>query len=211
MLPYVPFSDNTSWSFDIFYDQAEHQWKVKVAEGSEGYYQNIEDTIQAIENDIHKNSKEIIDIKQKYLDKYGEIKDIQYIDGIIEENKKLLLEYETKKTSDLETIENIKKYDDYIENNKKYELWKKKLVELQEKEKEDRMRYSASLTFKENILLGLELSEPVQKSFNNALAMSQLLEFTSSLENSLESQIGAGTALLQFVCNLHVHMASKSS
>ena len=51
MLPYVPFNDNTSWSFDIFYDQAEHQWKVKLAEGSEGYYQNIEDTIQAIEND----------------------------------------------------------------------------------------------------------------------------------------------------------------
>ena len=54
MLPYVPF-DNNSWSFDIFYDQAEHQWKVKLAAGSEGYYQNIEDTIQAIENDAELN------------------------------------------------------------------------------------------------------------------------------------------------------------
>ena len=113
----------------------------------------LQKNIESIEHDINRNTKEIIDMRKNYVDKYGEIKSISYIESIIDDNKKLLLENETKRTSALSTIENIKKYDEYIENNKKYELWANKLDELQEKEKEDRMKYSASLMFKENILV----------------------------------------------------------
>jgi hypothetical protein len=52
----------------------------------------LQKNIEVIENDISRNTKETLDIKQKYIDKYGDIKELSYIDSLIDDNKKLLSE-----------------------------------------------------------------------------------------------------------------------
>ena len=67
MLPCIPNCDgridycDNSWCLDIYYDESKMNdeskgWMVRVAEGTEGYYQRIEQTIQEIQ-DINRNKE----------------------------------------------------------------------------------------------------------------------------------------------------------
>ena len=62
MLPYVQYGDNNeNWNFDLYYDATASEWKVEIAEGTEGYYRGIEEKIEAIRNDssISNDEREI--------------------------------------------------------------------------------------------------------------------------------------------------------
>ena len=65
MLPCIPYSDGSihysdnNWCFDIYYDKSSG-WMVRLAEGTEGYYEGIKNTIQDIKGnkELNDNDKE---------------------------------------------------------------------------------------------------------------------------------------------------------
>lgn len=97
-------------------------------------------------------------VESEYLFKYQNKYERNEIEQIINNYNNEIEELELKKIehiNNLQKIEEWKKYQEYI---KKYENWKDKVKELDEKEKEDRKKYSAAMTLKDNILQAESIS-----------------------------------------------------
>jgi len=114
--------------------------------------EKIEETTKILLKDKTKYEKQISEIEDKHLTSYKSIKDEEEINLIIRENKNTIIELENKKIEHIDNIEKIKEYNDYILNKEKYNLWKKKIKDLEQKEKEDRQKYTSSQLLKEKLL-----------------------------------------------------------
>jgi DNA repair exonuclease SbcCD ATPase subunit len=108
--------------------------------------------IQKLEDEKDKNTNDIKTASDKYISTYEEIKNIEDLEDIIKENKDNIKTQEENKQEHNNNLELISAYNEYIENKNKYTTWKTKLKVLQEKEKEDKAKYSAALLLKEKIL-----------------------------------------------------------
>ena len=59
---------------------------------------------------------------------------------------------ENKKIDHNNNLEKIKQYNDYLINKEKYDSWKKKIKDLEQKEKEDKQKYTSAQLLKEKLL-----------------------------------------------------------
>ena len=102
------------------------------------------------END--KNKKEIEDLKNEYIKKYENIKDENYLLKEINDREEKIGNYENDIKTHTSNLEKINEYNNYSKALEKYLDFKNKITELENKEKEDRKKYDASVLLKEKIL-----------------------------------------------------------
>ena len=105
-----------------------------------------------IENDILNYRSQIENMRNIHIEKYKKINEIEYLKTEILSSKSKIDETQNKKDIALKNIAQIDKYNKYIEENDKYSVLVEKVKNLEDKEKEDRKKYSAALYFKEKIL-----------------------------------------------------------
>lgn len=103
-----------------------------------------------IEND--KNKKEIEDLKNRHVEKYESIKDENYLLKEINDREEKISNYENDIKTHTSNLEKINEYNNYSKALEKYLDFKNKITELENKEKEDRKKYDASVLLKEKIL-----------------------------------------------------------
>jgi len=103
-------------------------------------------------NDKEKCIRILENAEKKYFDKYGEKHDKDTLEMEIEKFSSEIQDLENKKTEHNNNLEKIEEWKKYQENIKKYDSFQKKVKELEEKEKQDRNRYSAAMTLKDKIL-----------------------------------------------------------
>lgn len=114
--------------------------------------EKIDENIKILLKDKVKYEKQINEIENKHLTSYKSIKDEEEINLIITENKDNIIELERKKIEHNDNLEKIKEYNDYILNKEKYNSWEKKIKDLEQKEKEDRQKYTSAQLLKEKLL-----------------------------------------------------------
>jgi len=114
--------------------------------------EKIEENIKVILKDKIKYEKQILDIEEKHLTLYKNIKYEDEINTIIDENKNKIIELENKKIEHMNNLEKIKEYNEYILNKEKYDSWQNKIKDLEQKEKEDRQKYTSAQLLKEKLL-----------------------------------------------------------
>lgn len=105
-----------------------------------------------IEKDVLNYKSQIENMKNTHIEKYKKINDIEYLKKEISSLKVKIDEYQNKKDIALRNIVQIDKYNKYIEEKDKYSVLLEKVKNLQDKEEEDKKKYSAALSFKEKIL-----------------------------------------------------------
>lgn len=121
-----------------------------------------------LENDNKKYKKQIDDLSKKHLQKYEIIRDEEELKNIIKENEEKIIELEKKKENSLKNLDQIEKFNKYILEKDKYKNIKNKLKTLEEKEKDDKKKYTASLIFKENVLEAESIAiQNIIESINN--------------------------------------------
>lgn len=103
-----------------------------------------------IEND--KNKKEIEDLKNRHVEKYESIKNENYLLKEINDREEKISNYENDIKTHTSNLEKINEYNNYSKALEKYLDFKNKITELENKEKEDRKKYDASVLLKEKIL-----------------------------------------------------------
>ena len=105
-----------------------------------------------IESDTLKYTLQVESMKNTHNDKYESIKDISYLKDIISSSQDKIEESQTKKEIALKNVDQIDNYNKYNIEKDKYKIFKEKVSDLEEKEKEDKKKYTAALFFKEKIL-----------------------------------------------------------
>ena len=98
--------------------------------------EKIEENIKIILKDKTKYEKQINEIEDNYLASYKNIKVEDELNQIIYDNKEKIVELENKKIDHNNNLEKIKQYNEYLINKEKYDSWKKKITDLEQKEKE---------------------------------------------------------------------------
>ena len=118
----------------------------------------VKETIDRIKSEKKQFEEESIEqknknkyLEQKHISKYNQIKDEKLLSEEIAEINNKIQENEKKKTNSLLNIEKIEKYNEYLSEKNNYDSWTKKLNVLQEKEIEDKKKYSSALMLKEKI------------------------------------------------------------
>lgn len=96
--------------------------------------------------------------KKEYLSKYSIIKEEKSIDNEIIIIEDQLKDVENKKNVHDNNLKQIEKYNKYISEKENYDNLKKRVNELQKKEKDDGKKYSAAMQLKENILEAQSIS-----------------------------------------------------
>jgi len=121
-----------------------------------------------LENDNKKYKKQIDDLSKKHLQKYEIIRYEEELKVIIKDNEEKILELENKKENSLKNLDQIEKFNKYIIEKDKYKNIKNKLKKLEEKEKDDKKKYTAALIFKENVLEAESIAiQNIIESINN--------------------------------------------
>lgn len=105
-----------------------------------------------LEEEKQKFLAQIKQKRDKHIEKYKEIKNIEELEKIIFENKEKIKELEDKKNEHSDNLEKITKYNEYITQKNKYDSWKKKITVLEQQEKDDRHRYTNAKILKDKIL-----------------------------------------------------------
>lgn len=115
-------------------------------------FDNILDTINSLETE-KENCVHILETaEQTYLDRYKEKYDEDILSKAIEIHTQEIEELEKKKNTHASNLIQIDEWKKYREEQDKYDQMNEKVKKLEAKEKEDRNKYSASLTLKDNIL-----------------------------------------------------------
>jgi DNA repair exonuclease SbcCD ATPase subunit len=112
----------------------------------------INKDLKNINSEIDEYKIKLDDIKNKHIEKYEKIMDIEEIKDIIKKEESNIDEYNIKKEKCNENIEQIELYKKYIEDNDRYQKLKTKVIDLEKKEKEDKNKYTAAVSFSKNIL-----------------------------------------------------------
>lgn len=115
-------------------------------------FNSIVDTIKSLEEEKNICTSVLDNAEKEYIDKYGQKYNENILIKAIEMYKKELEELETKKIEHTNNLIQIDEWKKYMEDKEKYDQLQKKVTNLEHKEKENRNRYSASLTLKDNIL-----------------------------------------------------------
>ena len=115
-------------------------------------FNNTLDTINSLETE-KKNCLHVLETaEQSYLDRYKEKYDEDILEKAIEIHKQEIAELEKKKDVHACNLIQIDEWKKYKEEKERYDQLQEKVKKLELKEKEDRDKYSASLTLKDNIL-----------------------------------------------------------
>lgn len=112
----------------------------------------INKDLKNINSEIDEYKIKLDDIKNKHIEKYEKIMDIEEIKEIIKKEESNIDEYNIKKEKCNKNIEQIELYKKYIEDNDRYQKLKTKVIDLEKKEKEDKNKYTAAVSFSKNIL-----------------------------------------------------------
>ena len=99
-----------------------------------------------------KNKKDIDTLKSNHIDKYNHINTQGSIEEQIKEKEKSIIENENDIVIHTSNLDQIDKYNRYIHDFEKYSEFKNKVIDLENKEKEDRKKYNAAILLKEKIL-----------------------------------------------------------
>ena len=102
--------------------------------------------------ELLKNKKDIETLKNNHINKYQDINNEESIQTLIKNNENQINEYENDIKMHTSNLDQIYKYNRYIQDLEKYSDFKNKIIELENKEKEDRKKYNASVLLKEKIL-----------------------------------------------------------
>jgi DNA repair exonuclease SbcCD ATPase subunit len=103
-------------------------------------------------NENDKNKKEIEDLKNEHIEKYENIKDENSLLKEINDRQEKISNYESEIKTHTSNLEKINEYNNYSKALEKYREFKNKITDLENKEKEDRKKYDASVLLKEKIL-----------------------------------------------------------
>lgn len=105
---------------------------------------------------IEENKTKYIDsiqqLKDKHIEKYNSIKNVDDIHLEIKTNENIIKENNKNKVEHYNSLDNVKKYNVYKDEYSKYLNFKNKITEMEEKEVEYKKRYNASLLLKEKLL-----------------------------------------------------------
>lgn len=115
-------------------------------------FDNILDTINSLETEKEKCAHILETAEQTYLDRYKEKYDEDILRKAIYIHTQEIEELEKKKNTHASNLIQIDEWKKYREEQDKYDQMNEKVKKLESKEKEDRNKYSASLTLKDNIL-----------------------------------------------------------
>lgn len=98
---------------------------------------------QSRQNEIQKN---------KHIEKYGAIRDENELFETIKENEINIKKEENDKTTHQENLAKIEEYKKYIEQQTRYDNYKQKVIDLENKEKNDMDLLNAVLLLKDKIM-----------------------------------------------------------
>ena len=144
---------NSTYQYDnINMDEEELRILIIKEEKNKEKLEKIEENIKIILKDKKTYEKQIDKIEDNYLASYKNIKVEDELNQIISDNKEKIIELENKKIDHNNNLEKIKQYNDYLINKEKYDSWKKKIKDLEQKEKEDKQKYTSAQLLKEKLL-----------------------------------------------------------
>ena len=144
---------NSTYQYDnINMDEEELRILIIKEEKNKEKLEKIEENIKIILKDKKTYEKQIDKIEHNYLASYKNIKVEDELNQIISDNKEKIIELENKKIDHNNNLEKIKQYNDYLINKEKYDSWKKKIKDLEQKEKEDKQKYTSAQLLKEKLL-----------------------------------------------------------
>ena len=107
---------------------------------------------KTLEDDSLKFNKQVEKMKNNHISKYEIINNETEINKIIDDNENKIIENEENKIKIKKNLDDIQQYHKYIEENEKYNIFRQKVIDLQDKELEDKKTYTASVLFKEKVL-----------------------------------------------------------
>jgi DNA repair exonuclease SbcCD ATPase subunit len=123
---------------------------------------------EELENDNKKYKKQLDDLNKKHIQNYEIIRNEEDLKNIIKENEEKITDLENKKGNSLKNLEQIEKFNKYLLEKDKFKNIKNKLKILEEKEKDDKKKYTAALIFKENVLEAESIAiQNIIESINN--------------------------------------------
>jgi len=105
-----------------------------------------------LESEKIQTEKQLQTNKDFYISKYTTIKSQTELESLIKTEKDKILELEEKKNEHILNLENIKKYNQYTQEKENYIKWETDVKILEQKELDDRRKYTASSLLKEKIL-----------------------------------------------------------
>lgn len=133
-------------------DEEELRNQIFTEKSNQNQFISLTDTINSLEQE-KTNCLNILENAEKiYIDKFGKKYKEDYLISAIDKYNLELAELEKKKNQHHNNLIQIDEYNKYIEEKQKYDKLQDKVNFLEKKEKEDRSKYSACLTLKDNIL-----------------------------------------------------------
>lgn len=90
--------------------------------------------------------------KSKYIEKYGSVSDKQELEKKIKIEEKNIIEQENKRNNHHTILNNIKEWERYQQELDNYQVWEKKIENLEQQEKKSRNEYAAATQLKDKIL-----------------------------------------------------------
>ena len=125
---------------------------INVEEKKKDIFDRVTKEINKKTEEIEKNKKDIDDYKNKHIEKFGCINSEITIQQEIKDREEKINNYEDDiKTHNL-NLDKITEYNKYVKDLEKHNDFKNKIIDLENKEKEDRKKYNASVLLKEKIL-----------------------------------------------------------
>lgn len=107
---------------------------------------------KSIEDDTLKFNKQVDKMKNNHISNYEIIKNENELNYSITDNEIKIGENEESKIKHKQNLDDILKYHKYVEDIEKYTIFKQKVINLQQKEIEDKKNYTASVVLKEKVL-----------------------------------------------------------
>jgi exonuclease SbcC len=134
------------------YDENEIREIIANEEKNKDMIYRIEKKKNELERDRIQQTKQNEIQKNKHIEKYGEIRTENDLSQIIKDNENNIKKEENDKLLHQENLLKIEEYKKYMEHQVKYDNYKRKVIDLENKEEEDTELLNAVLSLKEKIM-----------------------------------------------------------
>ena len=134
------------------YDENEIREIIATEEKNKDALYRIEKKKKELERDRIQQTKQNEIQKNKHIEKYGEIRTENDLSQIIKDNENNIIKEENEKLLHQENLLKIEEYKKYMEHQVKYDNYKRKVIDLENKEEEDTELLNAVLSLKEKIM-----------------------------------------------------------
>ena len=137
---------------DESHDENEIRDIISNEEKSKDILKRIEKKKNDLERDRKNQLNQNENQKNKHIEKYGMIRDEDNLNDIVKENENNIRKEENDKLIHYDNLMKIEEYKKYTEQQAKYDNYKQKVIDLENKEKNDMDLLNAVLLLKEKIM-----------------------------------------------------------